>query len=259
MKAKHILLIFCALVLASCNKEPEIVFGEDALPAVAMAIIDKPMAEAEDYLVNINYTKRDSTSRRQDYYREYFRPKEILKLIDDGFEKTINNASYEWLQFDTNRDYTLFLIDGVQQFDSPKNALANFRAWVSFVDQLMTDSANWYAAITIFHSMDVKDTATAMVYYGGVRSEEKMQVAEEMGRPYAPRENFYEALNSLKSNQFFQVTMQLTDANHKYIYMDYHTLEQYNKTTSPYGSQQLIVTTERNRRIKFSCMSSSSD
>ena len=49
--------VLCALAFASCNNEPKVVLGEDSLPAVVMNIIDKPIAEAEDYLVKIHYAR----------------------------------------------------------------------------------------------------------------------------------------------------------------------------------------------------------
>ena len=254
MKPKLPIITLCALALASCNNEPEIVLGEDALPAVAMAIIDKPIAEAEDYLVNINYARLESTVQRQDYYREYFRPEEILNLLAVDYQETLNTASYERLLFNTNRDNILWRVEGFQQFDSPKMALANFRAWVGLFDQFMTDSATWVAGISMFHSLDINDTATAISYYGGVKSEEYIQTDKEMGWAYASREDFYKALNSLTPKQYFQVSMMIEDANNKNLYMDYCTLEKY-YAGYPSTSQKLIVTTDANRRISFSCLS----
>ena len=117
MKPKLLILALCALALASCNNEPEIVLGEDALPAVAMAIIDKPIAEAEDYLVNIHYARYFTGIKKIDnstQTRHYFRPEEVLKLLNvnngNTLQEQLQNTLYERLYFNTHEDKLYYTI-----------------------------------------------------------------------------------------------------------------------------------------------------
>jgi len=261
MKTKLLILALCALALASCNNEPEIVLGEDALPAVAMAIIDKPIAEAEDYLVNIHYARNFTGIKEIDnstQARDYFRPEEVLKLLNvnngNTLQEQLQNALYERLYFNTHKN-KLFYTIGTQQFDSPKMALANFRAWLKYVDELMTDSATWMGIIRMYHSLDLNDTATVTFYYGGVKAEEYLQIDKEMGWASAPREEFYKALNSLTPKQLFQISVAIENANRKDIVIGYNTLEHQYVGVPSVGYVEHIVTTDVNRRTEFSCVS----
>lgn len=261
MKPKLLILALCALALASCNNEPEIVLGEDALPAVAMAIIDKPIAEAEDYLVNIHYARHFTGIKEIDnstLARDYFRPEEVLKLLNvnngNTLQEQLQNALYERLDFNTHENKLNFTI-GTQQFDSPKMALANFRAWLKYADELMTDSSTWSATIRMYHSLDLNDTATVTSYYGGVKAEEYMQYDKELGWASAPREEFYKVLNSLTSKQLFQIRVGIDNANRKDIAIYYDTLEHEYVGVPSVGYSERIVTTDVNRRTQFSCFS----
>ena len=250
--------VLCALVFASCNNEPKVVLDEDSLPAVVMNIIDKPITEAEDYLVKIHYARHfrglDEIDNSTDF-REYFRPEEILNLLADNYTETLRNASYEQLLFTTDYYTLLYSVNGIQQFVSPKTALANFRAWLGFVDQLTTDSSVWFAEIDMYHSLDVNDTATSVLYFGGPNTEEEMQYHKDLGRTCAPREDFYKALKSLTSDQLFQVSLRMEGTDSRVIYLDYHTLEHQYAGYPSVGYQQKIVTTDVNRRVVFTCVS----
>ena len=258
MKTKHFLLITCVLALAACDNEPEIVLGENSLPTISMNVLDKPLAEAEEYLVSIDFAKHLNGQEAYSLqsYRDYFRPKELADYTGDALKDALKDKPYERINMDIpSGKKSVGVVHGTQQFDTPKMALANFRAWVKFVDEFMTDSLSWSAEISLYHSLDPNDTPSKTTYIGGKNSEEIMRAYEENGWNYAPREEFYKAFNALTSDQLFDVGVGIYDLQKGQISTSYCTIQHLYLTIVSTGSQQHTVTTDVNRTVEFICTS----
>ena len=252
MKTKVLLIAICALALSACNNEPQVVLGEDAVPAVAMNVLGKPFVEVDDYLVNLNYADNSYRINENSEVlgpRVYYRPKEIINLL--RHIEIVQNASYERVEFWMDNNDIPYQVDCMQQFDSPKMALANYRAWVGFVDQLMTDSDMWGASISMYHSLDLNDTATTIFYYEGPKAEEYIQADEKMGMVCGTREDFDKAFNSLTINQLFDITV---DIEKNGIVMCYTCYGTFTHKLSFYPGKGRIyeATADENRSIRFS-------
>ena len=211
MKTKHFLLITCALVIASCNNV-EIPKNGNSMIEINMAMIDKQLVDAEQFLTDQGFDERSNMNG----YRDYYRPELLAYLNADNFFTARENDPYERVYF-KSVDGIVNYAEATQQFASDKVAFEHFKAWDKYLNNLRTDSAKFYAEI---------DANEKSFYLDGFFDEERTDYKkelEDMGFSVGSRKDYEDALKKLSLDQSFSVIEKVGFINGQYVHLGYAT------------------------------------
>ena len=211
MKPKLFILVLCAMALAACNNV-EIPKNGNSMIEINMAMIDKQLVDAEQFLKDQGFDERSNRNG----YRDYYRPELLAYLNADNFFTARENDPYERVYF-KSVDGIVNYAEATQQFASDKIAFEHFKAWDKYLSNLITDSTKFEAEIY---------TNEKSFYLDGLFDEKRTEYKkklEDTGFSVGSRKDFENALKKLSVDQSFSVFEGVGHINGQNVTLGYAT------------------------------------